>query len=852
MSETEQQRFDTDTNAKLLQELKCYQAELEIRNENLREVQLALEESNKRYRDLYDFAPVAYLTLSEKGFIKEINLTGSALLGLDREKLLQQRFESFVSPKDLERWHLFFAQQIEQGIPQSIDLALKPICGIQRYVKVDCLLMLDEGSLILRITLTDITALKQAELIRYDNDAYQNILATAFDGFLIISADGSRLIDANERYCQLSGYSLEELRSMRLYDLKNPEDFPEVSSRIEKTIANGKAYFETLHRRKDGTLWPVEANTLYRNVNGKGIFYAFLRDISQRKALEESIEESRNLLRTIIDTVPMRIFWKDSHSRYLGCNMAFAQDANMSCPDNLIGKDDFQLLDAEYAKTFQADDKAIIESGVAKLSYDEFVELQDMKAFWVRISKAPLKNQSGETIGVLGIYENITERKRVEQQLQESEHKLATIFDILDVGISMTDEKGNLIDCNKRAESILGLSREQILQRNYAGKEWLIIRPDFTLMPPEEYASVRALTTNRTINCVELGVVKPEGDIVWLLVSATPLRLKGYGVVVTYIDITELKQQQEAIKTSENRFRSIIEISPVPMALNDNQQNITFLNPAFIQIFGYNLADIPTLEDWWDKAYPDPGYRCWAQTTWQTSLIEAESRNQKNFTPVELVIRCKNGAEKTVLATASALSNTFLDEHLVVLYDISAQKQAETLLLKEREQLANEVSSSQEQLEQIKSESDKISTALDVVLNRRATDPNNEKNKLSLEMNMVILPLFKKAKALCSDKNLLNLIEILESQLQQLSKFYGGDASTLANDYPQLTATEIQVALLIKQGLATKIIASMLNISPDTVSTHRKHIRKKLNLDGNSSHNLHNHLIALLNHKNID
>lgn len=138
--------------------------------------------------------------------------------------------------------------------------------------------------------------------------------------------------------------------------------------------------------------------------------------------------------------------------------------------------------------------------------------------------------------------------------------------------------------------------------------------------------------------------------------------------------------QQEALENlqkSEARLRAIIDISPVPLTLNDGQQNITFLNPTFTQTFGYELSDIPTLDDWWTKAYPDPKYRQWVMDTWKAALAQAE-REGKTFTPLERTVFCKNGAQKTILASAAVISQSFDDTHLVMLYDITERKRAET------------------------------------------------------------------------------------------------------------------------------------------------------------------------------
>jgi len=144
-------------------------------------------------------------------------------------------------------------------------------------------------------------------------------------------------------------------------------------------------------------------------------------------------------------------------------------------------------------------------------------------------------------------------------------------------------------------------------------------------------------------------------------------------------DITERKAMENELKASEAKFRSIIEVSPVPMALlNDEQLSLTFLNPAFVQTFGYNLDDIPTLADWWPKAYPDPDYRNWVKATWQMAMEKAK-QEQSDIPPMELVIHCNNSSIKSVIISAAEIHNS-PGVHLVILYDITQLKQIEAKL----------------------------------------------------------------------------------------------------------------------------------------------------------------------------
>lgn len=176
----------------------------------------------------------------------------------------------------------------------------------------------------------------------------------------------------------------------------------------------------------------------------------------------EQLLLTQALLRTVLDTVPIRVFWKDKNFQYLGCNTAFAQDTGLNRSEELIGKNDYQLSWREQAALFQADDHEVMTTGQAKLNYEEPLNNSDGRTIWLRTSKVPLLNRDGTVIGVLGVYDDITLLKDYHDKLM----LMAKIFEHTQEAIIITNAKMEIIDVNDAFSQITGYTREDVLGKN--------------------------------------------------------------------------------------------------------------------------------------------------------------------------------------------------------------------------------------------------------------------------------------------------------------------------------------------------------------------------------------------------
>ncbi|MFO1195278.1 MAG: ATP-binding protein, partial [Rhodoferax sp.] len=152
------------------------------------------------------------------------------------------------------------------------------------------------------------------------------------------------------------------------------------------------------------------------------------RQLELQQALRD-LEGSRSVLQSVVDTAPMRVFWKDRSLRYLGCNPLFARDAGVANPAELVGQDDHALVWRANAEAYRLDDEAVMTTGQPKLAYEEPQTTPDGSTIWLRTSKVPLRDGAGSVIGVLGVYDDITDIKRNQAELTSYRDHLEELVD---------------------------------------------------------------------------------------------------------------------------------------------------------------------------------------------------------------------------------------------------------------------------------------------------------------------------------------------------------------------------------------------------------------------------------------
>lgn len=417
----------------------------------------ALRVSEQRFRELFENSPDAIFVEDFEGRVMDVNPSAARLHRCPREDLIGRHVSELVPPEMADQVIKDF-QKLVRGESALIESVSQTFDGqrVPVEIRVSRIQFFSQPCLLLHVR--DISDRKRAEEnLRASEALFRSVVEGSLQGIMIHQDDQIRFV--NPSYVRMFGYdSAEELIGRNLWEaVIAPDDRPMLRERTAAFYRGDLPTDNPVWRgiRKDGSTFWVTSSGSVIDWQGRPAIVSFVIDIDQRKRAEDANEATRRMLQLVLDHIPQGVFWKNRQSVYLGCNRVVARAFGFSDPQEIIGRNDYQLpgLSYDQAAFFIRKDREVMESNTARLGILEQATLADGRTIWMETNKVPLRDSAGNVVGILGTWEDVTEKRRIEEERQRLEAQLQHTQKLESLGILAG---GIAHDFNNLLTSILG------------------------------------------------------------------------------------------------------------------------------------------------------------------------------------------------------------------------------------------------------------------------------------------------------------------------------------------------------------------------------------------------------------
>ena len=510
---------------------------------------------------VFDQAPVGMALIDSDTTLRRFNQAFAELLGYDPQDLLSKSVLSLIHTDDRESFN-YLRQEVLQGHASSSRLEMRCLHKTGRliWVRTAFSVALTNGhEPLVLLHLDDYTIQKEMEQAFWEQILRNEmILQTATDGFCLFGLDGT-IIEVNAAFAAITGYPQESLTGAQITVLQDSRQSA-IMQAVPQAMETGSKSFETTVQRKDGTTAALAASLNLIDMGSQRFMFLSIRDVTEMNSAQQALRQSRQMLQLVLDAIPTRVFWKDRELRFLGCNRAFAGDTGLADQKAVVGMTDYEMPWKAQAEAYRAADLKVINEGITLNEFEEPQQRTDGNRYWLRTSKMPLRDPDGSIIGVMGTYEDVTERKHARDRLEQSETRLQSIFNNAAAGILLLDAEGNFLHFNRQWADMLGYEMHEI----YALDLWEVTLPEERAMSRRK---LQMLATREIDGyTLEKRYLRKDGSTLWARVSVSAI-LDDSGKLETAVamitDITERKQAEQAMYASEARYRSLFEDMPI-------------------------------------------------------------------------------------------------------------------------------------------------------------------------------------------------------------------------------------------------------------------------------------------------
>jgi len=336
-----------------------------------KQAELALRQKEEQYRTLVENSPDFILILSKDYQIQYVNRV-NAWKSID--KIMGANFLALVLPEYMDTVKNTFQNVMNTGKPGQCELQVYDTLGAATWLDTR-VAPIFEGNAVTSFMLvsTDATERKRiAKILRSSESRYRTIVETAQEGVWLIDNQAITTY-VNPKMAEILGYKPAEMLDLNLLDFMDESMREKAQANLKRRAQGIKEHHEFCFKHKNGKdVWTSISTNPIMDEQGQYVAaLAMVTDITERKQAAAEMREQQQFLQFVLDNIPARVFWKDANGKFLGCNRLFAQDWGLTSPAEVIGKDDYDLNGNKYADQYREDDGLVMESGVARLNFEE-------------------------------------------------------------------------------------------------------------------------------------------------------------------------------------------------------------------------------------------------------------------------------------------------------------------------------------------------------------------------------------------------------------------------------------------------------------------------------------------------
>jgi PAS domain S-box-containing protein len=542
------------SDEKLIHELQVHQIELETQAEELRQSQLALTESRDQYLDLYEFAPLGYLTLTDKALVSQVNLTAAVLLGVDRSKLIHARFRIWIVPGDLENWDRYFTNLLTSENKLTATFLLKRGNGTTFPARLESIRISSISEVqSIRVTISDISDIKKAETELQTRDDQIRLQARMLDavGDAVIAVDTDhKIIFWNEAATRTYGWQSEEVIGQCPVKVTVPKLSEEDAQNIMTQLDKGKSWSgEYQVRHKDGHEFTVHVtDSPVFNTDKKIIaIIGSSHDISEQKKIDVELRTNKDkllraqeLLNAITTGTEVIIAAQDLDFRYTFFNQAYKEEITRITGKNLcLGTSMVELFaDFPDEQKMAINEWSKVMQGKNVNRVIEFDNPHGEHNKIYHVLHTPLKDVSGKIVGAGEVAYDVTQQVMIEDKLRETKEYLDNLISYANAPIIVWDPEFKITLFNCAFEHLTGWNSSEVL-----GKPLEMILPKNYLDPAMDL--IRKTMNGERWESVEIPILQKSGEIRTILWNSGAIFGSDGKTIVSTIaqgqDITDRK-----------------------------------------------------------------------------------------------------------------------------------------------------------------------------------------------------------------------------------------------------------------------------------------------------------------------